>query len=114
MTEMVIDQAVYQALMETVGEDFIGEMLEAFLEEGAQFLVDMNSALADRDVDKFRRAAHSQKSNAATFGAMKLSELARELEEMARNDQLADAAEKLGPLSAAFAEAGKALKDTVQ
>ena len=111
MTENVIDLAVYQELSEMVGDDFIDEMVDAFLEEGVQFIADLDSAFADQDVDRFRRAAHSLKSNAATFGAMKLSELAKELEEMSRKGQLDDAAEKLKPVSVAFADAEQALKE---
>jgi len=111
MTTSVIDQEVYQALVEIVGEDFVGEMIDAFLEESARFLADMKDALSDRDVDRFRRAAHSLKSNAATLGAMRLSALAKGLEDMARENQLEGAAEKLEPILAAFSEAEQALKE---
>ena len=111
MTDTVIDLDVYQALAEIVGEDFIGEMVDAFLDEGAQFLDDFNKSFADGDTDLFRRAAHSMKSNAATFGATKLSELSEELEEMARQGQLDGVAEKLDPISAAFSNAGQVLKE---
>jgi HPt (histidine-containing phosphotransfer) domain-containing protein len=111
MIDNVIDQMVFETLVETVGDDFIGEMVDAFLEEGAQFVSDLNSALAEKDVDKFRRAAHSLKSNAATFGATKLSELAKELEQIARTGQLGGVAVKLEPVSVAFANAEHALKE---
>lgn len=111
MADMIIDQAAYQTLAETVGEDFIGEIVEAFLDESAQFLVDLSSALEEQDVDRFRRAAHSLKSNAATFGATKLSELAKELEEIARENRLGDAEGKLKPVSVAFSNAKQALEE---
>ena len=111
MTENVIDLAVYQELSEMVGDDFIDEMVDAFLEEGVQFVADLDRAIADQDVERFRRAAHSLKSNAATFGAMKLSGLAKELEEMARDGQLKGAAEKLKPVSDAFSKAEQGLKE---
>lgn len=111
MTGKVIDQGIYQTLIEMVGEDFIGEMVAAFLDEGEQFLTDLSRALDKQDVDLFRRSAHSLKSNAATFGAMTLSDMAKELEMMAREDQLAKVDGKLAPLSHAFAEASQMLKD---
>jgi HPt (histidine-containing phosphotransfer) domain-containing protein len=111
MTDAMIDQEVYQALIEAVGEDFIEEMVEAFLEEGTQLVADLGKGLADRDIDLFRRAAHSLKSNAATFGAMKLSHLSEELEEMARQGQLEGATDKLAPISEAYADAEQALKE---
>jgi len=111
MTDTVIDLNVYHALIEVVGEDFMGEMVDAFLEEGAQLVTDLGKGLANHDIDLFRRAAHSMKSNAATFGATKLSDLSEELEEMARQGQLEGGAEKLEPISAAFSNAGHALKE---
>ena len=106
----VIDQDVYQALVEAVGDDFVGEMVDAFLEEGAQLLKILTESFADGDVDRFRRAAHSLKSSAATFGAMKLSGLAKELEEMARESGLDEAEAKLEPISGSFGEVEQALK----
>lgn len=111
MTDTVIDLDVYQALAEVVGEDFIGEMVEAFLEEGTQFVADLDKSFADGNIVLFRRVAHSMKSNAATFGAIKLSNLSQELEEMARQEQLEGAAEKLKPISTAFLKAKRALKE---
>ena len=43
-------------------------------------LNELRSALAAADADKFRRAAHSLKSNANTFGALAFGAMARELE----------------------------------
>ena len=111
MTDKIIDQGIYQALVEMVGEDFIGEMTAAFLDEGARFLKDISHALESQDADLFRRSAHSIKSNAATFGALTLSELAKELEMMARESQFENADAKLESLFSAFTNASQALKE---
>lgn len=111
MADKIIDLGVYQTLVEMVGEDFIGEMLEAFLTEGAQFLTDLSQALDGQDAELFRRSAHSLKSNAATFGALNLSDMAKELEMLARDNQLDNVDGKLEPLSRAFTDASQALKD---
>ena len=110
MTAKIIDPVIYQALASMVGEDYIGEMVEAFLDEGAQFLKQLSKALDTHDTELFRRAAHSIKSNATTFGALALSELAEELEAIAREDKLKNADVKLEPLSRAFTDASQALK----
>ena len=49
----------------------------------------MRTAAATGDVETFRRNAHSLKSNAYTFGATELGGLARELERMGRESNLA-------------------------
>jgi HPt (histidine-containing phosphotransfer) domain-containing protein len=54
--------------------------VDTFLQEAPTMLSDMRAALAAKDADKFRRAAHSLKSNSNTFGALTLGAMARELE----------------------------------
>ena len=43
-------------------------------------LAELRAARAAADADRFRRAAHSLKSNSHTFGALGLGALARDLE----------------------------------
>lgn len=110
MTNQTIDNNVYEALKDTVGEDYIAEMVDAFLEEGPQLLAALKQGLASNDVDKFRRAAHSMKSNAATFGAVELTGLAKELEDFARANDLEGAVDKIEPVTNAYSVAERALK----
>jgi HPt (histidine-containing phosphotransfer) domain-containing protein len=83
-----INLNTFNTLKETTGEDFIAELIDAFLSEAPGLITQMQSALASQDADAFRRAAHSMKSNAATFGAMELSTLAKELEGFGREKNL--------------------------
>ncbi len=83
-----IDINTFNALKESTGADFVRELVDTFLDDAPNQLTQMRSALKARDVDTFRRAAHSMKSNAATFGAMELSMLAKELESLARENNL--------------------------
>ena len=78
--ERTIDRATYQALVDTTGEEFVGELVDTFLAEAPTMLDDMRDALSRGDADRFRRAAHSLKSNANTFGALKLGAMAKGLE----------------------------------
>ena len=55
----------------------------------------LNDALYSGDVDGLRRAAHTLKSNAATFGATALEELCRELEAIGEAGAVAGATEVL-------------------
>ena len=83
-----IDFNTFNSLKESTGADYIGELVDAFLDDAPGLITQMHSALASKDSESFRRAAHSMKSNAATFGAMELSSLARELESLARENIL--------------------------
>jgi histidine phosphotransfer protein HptB len=80
MTDVAIDLTVFKELQDTAGEDFVKELVDTFLAEAPQMLNALRDALAAGDADKFRRAAHSFKSNSHTFGAMALGAMARELE----------------------------------
>jgi HPt (histidine-containing phosphotransfer) domain-containing protein len=75
-----IDRATFEALEQTTGADFVRELVDTFLQEAPAMLDELRNALAAKDADKFRRSAHSLKSNGNTFGALTLGAMARELE----------------------------------
>ena len=79
-----IDKSVFENLKLMTGADFIGELIDTFLSDSLQQIKLMQSALKTRDVEGLRRAAHSVKSTAASFGASHLSSLAFKLEGMAK------------------------------
>jgi HPt (histidine-containing phosphotransfer) domain-containing protein len=80
MADPVIDVATFAELQDTAGAEFVGELVATFLEEAPQMLAELHTALAGAAAEPFRRAAHSIKSNANTFGALRLGEMARTLE----------------------------------
>ncbi|MBI5842022.1 MAG: Hpt domain-containing protein [Chloroflexi bacterium] len=110
MSESVIDRAVFDGLKESVGTDYIAELVDAFLEEAPTLIAQLRPALTAGDMETFRRAAHSVKSNAATFGATRLFELAKELEFMARENRLGEIGGRLEVLEEAFGRVAGALK----
>lgn len=75
-----IDSATFKELQDAAGEEFVVELVDTFLADAPTMLDDLRDSLAAGDADKFRRAAHSLKSNSLTFGAIALGALARELE----------------------------------
>ena len=75
-----IDPITFAELQDTAGAEFVGELIGTFLEEAPQMLAELRAAQTSATADAFRRAAHSIKSNANTFGALRLGEMARELE----------------------------------
>lgn len=84
----VISAAVFADLKAMSGDDLMGELIEALFEDAPKMLEAMRTALAAHDVDSFRRNVHSMKSNAETFGATELAEIARTLEATARAGSL--------------------------
>lgn len=105
----VIDKATFNELKQMSGADFIGELIDAFLDDAPNMIQNMDSALAANDVESFRRNAHSLKSNANTFGAMELAGLAKELESMARENNL-NIGNRLDVLKKSFGKVAEELK----
>ena len=105
----VIDQATFEELKQMSGEDFINELIDAFLDDAPNMLANMQSALEAKDVESFRRNAHSLKSNANTFGATELGTLAKELESMAKENDL-EIGNRLEVLNEAYGKAAEELK----
>jgi histidine phosphotransfer protein HptB len=77
---MTIDEPVFRELRESMGEDFVRELVATFAEEAPQIIAELRTALREQSAERFRRGAHSLKSNASTFGATDLAAQARELE----------------------------------
>jgi HPt (histidine-containing phosphotransfer) domain-containing protein len=105
----VIDQATFDELKQMSGEDFINELIDAFLDDAPNMIQNMRGALAAKDVESFRRNAHSLKSNANTFGATELSALAKELEMMAKENNL-DVGNRIEVLNDSFDNVAKELR----
>jgi histidine phosphotransfer protein HptB len=80
MDSNAIDLATFTELQETAGAEFVNELVDTYFEEAPGMLAELRNAHAQRAADRFRRAAHSLKSNSNTFGALTLGKLARELE----------------------------------
>jgi len=83
-----LDAGALDALRELGGDDFLGELIDTFLDDAPGVLAALRRSLDEGDVDGLRRAAHTLKSNGATFGAREFSELCRRLEEQARTGEL--------------------------
>jgi len=110
MDESVIEKAIYTELQETAGAEFAAELVGTFLEEAPGMLAELRSARTASDAERFRRAAHSIKSNANTFGASKLAALARDLELKGLDADPARDVVALTTLEAEYARAATALK----
>ncbi len=111
MTKPIIDPNAFENLKQMAGADFIGELIATFLEDSPQLIAQLRAALQAGDAETFRRAAHSLKSNAATFGASDLSALAKELEMLGRENKLGEVSDRLKVMDAAYAAAASELKD---
>ena len=102
-----IDIAIYTELQNAAGADFVTELADAFLEEAPLMLAELRDAQARGNAERFRRAAHSLKSNGLTFGATTLGAMARDLE----LGGLPDSKAPVVALAAEYDNVARALKD---
>jgi HPt (histidine-containing phosphotransfer) domain-containing protein len=109
MTAATIDRATFDALKATTGDDFALELVDTFLQEAPAMLDALRDGLAALDADKFRRAAHSLKSNSNTFGAFALAAMARDLELAGAANVAANGAQSLDALRQEYARVAAAL-----
>jgi signal transduction histidine kinase/DNA-binding response OmpR family regulator len=107
----VLDQVALHRLRTTMGAGFLDELLSTFVEDSQELVGTMRRALTEKDTDSFRRAAHSLKSNAASFGAMTLSTLAKDLEALARSGSLDGAASRVERLAGECERVARALRE---
>lgn len=111
MTPDAIDLAVFRELQDTAGADFVVELVGTFLEEGPAMLSDLSSARVAADAERFRRAAHSLKSNGMTFGATTLGTLARALELKGLDADPSQDEAAIAAIDVAYADAAAMLKE---
>jgi HPt (histidine-containing phosphotransfer) domain-containing protein len=105
-----IDSATFAELQEAVGAEFVRELIGTFLSEAPVMLADLRTAASQRDAERFRRLAHSLKSNGHTFGAMSLGAMARDLELGGLHADPAEDTRALDALDATYRRAATALE----
>jgi histidine phosphotransfer protein HptB len=111
MTDTTIDRTVFEDLRTTAGADFVRELVETFLSEAPAMLAELRRSLAANDADRFRRAAHSLKSNSNTFGAYALAAMAKHLELGGFGAAREGTGEPLAALSAEYERVARALTE---
>lgn len=92
MTDDIIDRAAIRRLREVVGGDpeDLEELLEDYRSDAPELARRISQAAAAGDLDALRIAAHTLKSNAREFGAVRLSRICEVLEHQCRAGSPAD------------------------
>lgn len=82
-----IDREVFDELVEVMGTEFIA-LVDVYLEDTPRNLKRLSDAAARGDIEGMIAPAHSLKSTSANLGAMRLSQLAKAIEQGGRQQQL--------------------------
>jgi PAS domain S-box-containing protein len=114
-----LDKAALGTLVSSLGGDeeaqeAVRELVDTFLEDAPTQMASLHGAVERGDADAARRAAHTLKSNGATFGAQPFAELCRELENLGREGRLDAAPELLGRADEEWERVREALVATRQ
>jgi HPt (histidine-containing phosphotransfer) domain-containing protein len=83
----VLDGEVLAGLTASVGGDraFVVDLIETYLADGEAQMQAIDEALHANDSAALVRPAHTLKSSSATLGAMRIADVARELESNGRS-----------------------------
>src|SRR6266699_1457237 len=101
----VLHPAALERLVQTIGDDdpdLLAALIDTFLRDVPRLVDSARQGLQQGQADEVRRAAHTLKSNGATFGATGFSELSRQLESLARPGTLEGTADLIARIEAEF------------
>jgi PAS domain S-box-containing protein len=104
-----LDDAALKSLRDLGGDEFLGEVIDAFLADAPELLATLRRSLDSRNDEELRRAAHTLKSNGATLGAEEFAELCRTLEQRAKAGELDGASELVDQIEQAYRPLEEAL-----
>lgn len=101
-----IDASVMEHLKTELGGDpaLVKDLVQTFLDESPQLIARMRDASSRGDAPLLMRAAHTLKSTSATFGALRLSDLSKDLETLGRTGRTDGASGRIEALGRAYAE----------
>lgn len=83
-----IDWQALEPYREMMGDDFVIDILQTYLDNSQSLLAEIKSSLHNQDVSGLARAAHTLKSNSAMLGANTLAVHCRELEKADKTEQI--------------------------
>ena len=99
--------------MRTIAPDdaAFAQLIASFADNGANTLAQLAGAAGAGNVADVMRFAHTLKSNAASFGAVELTERCSQLESQARGDTIDDLDGQVTAITDAFEQARSALDE---
>ncbi len=100
----VLQPAALERLMKITGDDpgLLTSLIDTFSNDVPRLIDSARRGLQQGRPDEVRRAAHTLKSNGATFGAMSFSELNRTLESLASSGPLEEMANLIAQIEAEY------------
>ncbi|MBS0152295.1 MAG: response regulator [Nitrospira sp.] len=106
----IVDQNAWKSItnLQRPGKpDVLAKILSLYLADSHDVVATLCQGMADENAQVVSQAAHSLRSRSAMLGAVSLSKLCRQLEDLCRQGQLKEAEPLIAPLTEAFAHASQ-------
>jgi PAS domain S-box-containing protein len=107
--EAAIDRSVLEQLLEDVGRENAGPVIDAFIGELEAQAVVLDGAAAENDLEAMGQYAHRLKGSAASFGALRLSDVSAAIEQAAKAGDLTRALDRMPEFRALCKESLQAI-----
>lgn len=107
-----IDASVITELKEIMGDGF-PRLVESFFSDADGHISALHEAVRTSDFNSARNSAHSFKGSSSSLGALDLSTLCQQLEQMGRSNQLNDAPAKLEEIETEYKKVQAALNQLI-
>ena len=103
-----LDLAIINELRGVMGDDF-SMLVDTFVTDSTQRISSISEAVAAANPDNIRRAAHGFKGSASNMGAVHLTELCNQLEQLGHAGECTGSAVLAAEIATAFAAFEKEL-----
>ena len=113
----VLDMSVVEELLSFADDgdpELVIDLIQMFLDDGPAKVEAITKGLAEGDLEKVERAAHSLKGTSGNLGARMLQESCEAMQIASRNHVMADVRSITPRIVAAYADAEKALRDLLK
>ena len=106
----------YERIEDATGGDreFLEELVDIFLTDAEERVEELKEALSRGEADAFSRTAHKLKGSSANMGAVRLTDIARDMESMGRSASLNGAEALMGPLQEELVRVRESLRNLLQ
>ena len=108
----VLDSKVLQTFLMTMGTngtELLNQLIDTYLQESPRFIDAIEQAVTQADAAALDISAHSLKSSSAALGAIRFSQLCKDLEAMGREGQIDGSAALVEQLKAEYARVETAM-----
>ncbi len=99
--EDILDTAMLQSLIDTLGEEQFMNLLDGFLEKAAEIIENIDRIIAEGDIPSLGARAHELKGMSGNFGMKQVSAIAGEIEKTAKMAQKENSLSEARKLNAA-------------